>query len=227
MATCPRCQLEHPDGADPCPGCGGPGAGGLLAPILTAAPLPPPMVEPILTPGSLGGGAGPASGLTRCIRRSALPVAPPPDSDRTPAPTTVHDRPAEPPPEPAALTVRSRPVADPSRTLPPPARPKLVVVRGLRTPVEFPVLEGRNTIGRFIDRPVDIDLLPQEPEYQVWCSRLHAAVVFDRGVVLVEDLNSLNGTWVNGTRLPAGQPRPLKANDLLQVGTVQLRLVFA
>jgi hypothetical protein len=173
------------------------------------------MDEPILTPTvtpevSIHPETG--SLLTRCIRRPAA------DGDQTPAPPG-----AELVVAPGAVTVRSA-VAEPPK--PPPVRPKLVVLRGQRAGAEYPVLEGRNTIGRFVEKPVDIDLLPQEPDYQVWCSRLHAAVTYDRGAVLIEDLNSLNGTWVNGTRLPAGQQRLLKLNDVVQIGTVQMRLVF-
>jgi pSer/pThr/pTyr-binding forkhead associated (FHA) protein len=101
----------------------------------------------------------------------------------------------------------------------------LVVLRGQRVAAEYPIYEGRNTIGRFVDKPVDIDLVTQEPLEQVWCSRLHAAITFDRGVALVEDLNSLNGTWVNGARIHPGQLRHVKPNDVIQVGTVQMKLV--
>ena len=37
-------------------------------------------------------------------------------------------------------------------------------------------------IGRFADKPVDIDLMTQESLEQIWCSRQHAVVIFDRGV---------------------------------------------
>ena len=73
----------------------------------------------------------------------------------------------------------------------------------------YPIYEGRNTIGRFADKQVDIDLMTQESVEQIWCSRQHAVIVFERDAVVVEDLNSLNGTWVNGTRIHAGQPRQL------------------
>jgi pSer/pThr/pTyr-binding forkhead associated (FHA) protein len=108
---------------------------------------------------------------------------------------------------------------------PPPSRPRLVVLRGLRINTEYPIYEGRNTIGRFADKPVDIDLVSQESIEQIWCSRQHAVVTFDRGVVAVEDMNSLNGTWVNGARILPGQGHLLKHGDVLQVGTVQLKLV--
>lgn len=107
----------------------------------------------------------------------------------------------------------------------PPNRPKLVVLRGLKVNTEYPIYEGRNSIGRFADKPVDIDLVSQESVEQIWCSRQHAVVMLDRGVVMVEDMNSLNGTWVNGTRIHPGQYHPLNHGDVVQVGTVQLKLV--
>jgi hypothetical protein len=108
----------------------------------------------------------------------------------------------------------------------PTVRPKLVVLRGMKIGFEYPVYEGRNTVGRFADKPVDIDLVCQESNEQIWCSRQHAVVVFDKGNVLIEDLNSLNGTWVNGVRIHAGQARPLRPGDVVQIGTVQLKLVM-
>lgn len=104
------------------------------------------------------------------------------------------------------------------------ARPKLIVLRGMKIGAEFPVYEGRNTVGRFADKPVDIDLVSQESVEQIWCSRQHAVITFDKGNVSLEDLNSLNGTWVNGVRIHAGQPRLLRHGDVVQIGTVQMKL---
>jgi pSer/pThr/pTyr-binding forkhead associated (FHA) protein len=109
----------------------------------------------------------------------------------------------------------------------PPAMPRLIVMRGNRIGVEYPVYQGRNTIGRFADRPVDIDLLSQEAVEQIWCSRQHAVATYEKGVVVIEDLNSLNGTWVNGTRVPPGQKRQLRTGDIVQIGTVQMKFVLA
>jgi hypothetical protein len=115
------------------------------------------------------------------------------------------------------------------RPPPPPAeqgaRPRLVVLRGMRIGAEYPIYEGRNTVGRFADKPVDIDLISQESTDQIWCSRRHAVFTLEGGVVAVEDLNSLNGTWVNGARILAGQPRQLQPGDVVQIGTVQMKLV--
>jgi hypothetical protein len=118
--------------------------------------------------------------------------------------------------------------ADQAPTTPPPpsVRPKLVVLRGMKIGSEYPVYEGRNTVGRFADKPVDIDLVCQESTEQIWCSRQHAIIVFEKGNVLIEDLNSLNGTWVNGVRIHAGQSRQIRPGDVVQIGTVQMKLVM-
>jgi hypothetical protein len=128
----------------------------------------------------------------------------------------------------ANVTIPATDRADQQPTPPPPpsVRPKLVVLRGLKIDAEYPIYEGRNTVGRFADKPVDIDLVCQESTEQIWCSRQHAAIVFERGNVLIEDLNSLNGTWVNGVRIHAGQPRLLRPGDVIQIGTVQMKLVL-
>jgi hypothetical protein len=223
----------------------------LIAPgAVMSAPLPPPLFGPILAPStprpdSTSLPSHPA--ITVPPRRTpdsaATAPAEPSRGPVTPAPATVHELPVSLPSGGGPATVRNRPAgstfaaasapsSDPEVVTPPASDPtppvtrvKLIVLRGLRIGTEYPIYEGRNTVGRFIDKPVDIDLIAQESVEQTWCSRTHAAFTFDRGMVLVEDLNSLNGTWVNGVRIHPGQPRVLKPNDLIQVGTVQMRLV--
>jgi len=112
----------------------------------------------------------------------------------------------------------------PAAQLPPDAKPKLVVLRGLKINVEYPIYEGHNFIGRSDEKPVDIDLDDQEPPDRVWSSRQHCLITFESGQINVEDLNSANGTYVNRTRVYPGQKRGLSPNDVIQVGTVQLKL---
>jgi hypothetical protein len=69
------------------------------------------------------------------------------------------------------------------------------------------------TIGRLADNTIVID----SPAV----SSHHASVVLDRGLFAVEDLQSTNGTFVNGVRVSR---RVLKDGDVLQVG--QHRLVL-
>lgn len=106
-------------------------------------------------------------------------------------------------------------------------RPRLEVVRGEKLSAAFPILDGRNIIGRMVNTPVDIDLTGQEPAERVWTSRQHACVIFDGKMIVLEDLNSLNGTFVNRQRVFPGQQRVLQPNDVVQVGTVQLRVLVS
>jgi pSer/pThr/pTyr-binding forkhead associated (FHA) protein len=126
---------------------------------------------------------------------------------------------------PAPVTAPNTSSGDQSATpVPATVPPKLVVLRGLKIGVEYPIYEGKNIIGRFADKPVDIDLLNQESVEQIWCSRQHAVVTFSKGMIIIEDLNSLNKTWVNGNCVHPGQQRQLKPGDIVQIGTVQMKL---
>jgi pSer/pThr/pTyr-binding forkhead associated (FHA) protein len=91
--------------------------------------------------------------------------------------------------------------------------------------VEYPIFEGQNYIGRADEKPVDIDLEDQEPPDRIWSSRQHALILFESGRMTIEDLNSSNGTFLNRAKIYPGQPQPLKVNDVIQIGTVQLKLV--
>jgi len=104
----------------------------------------------------------------------------------------------------------------------PGAKARLVVLRGLRPNWEYPLYEGRNVIGRADEQPVDIDLQPQEPEDRIWSSRQHAAITWQNGTMVIEDLNTANGRYVNQSRVPPGERRALKDGDIIQVGAVQL-----
>jgi hypothetical protein len=217
----------------------------MVEPIHTP-PTPPPDTNPLPLKPALSEALGSRSAVTA--------VNPARTSDVTPAPTTIisltssealiHDRiapggtspaqpglPGHPMNDSALQNPPTIPATDKADLSPQPAaapvlHPKLVVLRGLRIGLEYPIYEGRNTIGRFADKPVDIDMMNQESDEQIWCSRQHAVVLFDGSVVAIEDCNSLNGTWLNGQRVGAGQRRAMKSGDVLQVGTVQMKLVI-
>jgi len=107
----------------------------------------------------------------------------------------------------------------------PVAQPRLVVVRGERVNVAYAILEGKNYVGRSADKPVDIDLDGQEAVERIWTSRQHAVITFERGRLVIEDLNSLNGSFVNRARLHPGTAKALAPGDVLQFGTVQLKVM--
>jgi len=57
------------------------------------------------------------------------------------------------------------------------------------------------------------------PQAQV--SRRHARLTLREGTVWVEDLGSKNGTFLNGERLPAHTPLPMKEGDVLAIALAQ------
>jgi hypothetical protein len=158
------------------------------------------------------------------------PVAPvePPPVPAAPPPPAAPAEAAAPQPLPVAPAPPPAPaIAAPSAGAPLPAdaQPRLVVLRGLKRNVEYPVYEGHNFIGRADEKPVDIDLDDQESPDRVWSSRQHALITFEGGKLVLEDLNSANGTFVNRTRIYPGQKRDLAVGDVLQIGTVQMKLI--
>jgi hypothetical protein len=101
---------------------------------------------------------------------------------------------------------------------------RLQVIRGMKINVEYALYAGENFIGRTDEKPVDIDLEEQESPDRIWCSRQHAKVVVDENGMNIEDLGSQNGTFVNRARIYPGQVRPLAPGDVIQIGTVQLKV---
>jgi hypothetical protein len=103
---------------------------------------------------------------------------------------------------------------------------RLLVVRGAKPGMEYPIFEGQNFIGRADQQPVDIDLEIQELPDRIWSSRQHAVIISDGGSLVIEDLNSSNGTYVNRNRVPPGKKQELKANDIIQIGEIQLKVLL-
>ena len=54
--------------------------------------------------------------------------------------------------------------------------------------------------------------------------RRHARLAVEQGQLMVEDLDSTNGTLLNGQKLAARQPQPLKDGDQIQFGKLVLRI---
>src|SRR5262245_10961697 len=108
----------------------------------------------------------------------------------------------------------------------PEAKPKLLVLRGEKLSVQYPIYPGKNYIGRTDEKPVDVDLENQETPDRILCSRQHAVITYENGMLTIEDLNSLNGTFINRTRIHPGQVRTLQVNDVIQIGTVHLKVIL-
>jgi pSer/pThr/pTyr-binding forkhead associated (FHA) protein len=92
----------------------------------------------------------------------------------------------------------------------------------LNTPQEEGYIIGRTDEAS--DFKPDIDLASYGGREQ-GVSRRHAALVRYRGALHILDLNSVNGTFLNGKRLLADTPYPLSAGDSLKLGNMNLAVV--
>lgn len=71
----------------------------------------------------------------------------------------------------------------------------------------------------------DIDLLPYDA-IEKGVSRRHAAIMRYNGALNIVDLNSGNGTYLNGQRLVAQQPRMLRDGDEIRLGHLAIAISF-
>jgi hypothetical protein len=244
MAKCEFCQFENEDGAAFCEQCKSdlatahpePVAFAQAAPIkeapvlkafpVDAAPAPVADVAPVVLQ-AVPVDADHAKSLpvaAEVVAETPPPVVTPPvrqevaPAAKAAAPPAPEPAPAPPPAAPPI------PSAAPA-TLPMDAQPRLLVLRGQKRNVEYPLYDGLNFIGRADDKPVDIDLEDQEPPDRVWCSRQHCCISLETGKLEIEDLNSANGTYVNRQRIYPGQKRELHVSDIVQIGNVQLKVI--
>lgn len=81
-------------------------------------------------------------------------------------------------------------------------------------------------LGRQIDDTVpDVDLTPYDAQ-NLGVSRRHAKLTRESATVMVQDLGSLNGSFLNGQKLLPYQPRVLRNEDELILGRMVLRVSF-
>lgn len=73
----------------------------------------------------------------------------------------------------------------------------------------------------------DLDLGPLDAS-TLGVSRVHAALVYDapREILHIMDMNSMNGTFLNGLRLKPQEMHDLRPGDLLRLGRLTVRVSF-
>jgi len=91
-------------------------------------------------------------------------------------------------------------------------------------------LASRNefTLGRLSEgQPImpDIDLTPYQA-YASGVSRLHAVVKRDGTTVMVMDLGSSNGTYLNGRRLNPHMEESLNHGDIVALGKLKIQVLL-
>jgi FHA domain len=203
MIKCSECGYENMDGLDYCDGCGA----------------------------KLAAGAGSSAAAPE-----AAPSAPAASTDAAPAAEApAVEAPAAAAPESEAPTGEIKPEAAPEPAPAPaaaaaggaPFKAKLSIVRGGRKGQEFPLEDGNNLVGRWDPETgsfPEVDLDADDPEAKI--SRKHALIRIDNGKITIEDIGSLNGTYVNRQpRLSPGSPAEIKSGDEVIIGKTFLKLV--
>jgi hypothetical protein len=123
-------------------------------------------------------------------------------------------------------TAESRLAGAPS----PPAHPdNWVTLHLLDTGQVLPLAERNEfTLGRSSEgQPVmpDIDLAPYRA-YSRGVSRLHAVIRRDPSDIVLIDLDSANGTFINGKRLKPNEEQSLANGDVVALGRLKIQILL-
>jgi hypothetical protein len=203
MIKCGECGYENMDGLDYCDGCGA----------------------------KLAAAAGGSAAAPAAESKSETPAAEGGDASTTPSPEAKADGEAPTSEAPTGDLKKEAPAADAGAAAPAAApsmfKAKLSVVRGGRKGQEFPLEDGNNLVGRWDPETgsfPEVDLDADDPEAKI--SRKHALIRIDGGKITIEDIGSLNGTYVNRQpRLSPGSPAEIKSGDEVIIGKTFLKLV--
>jgi pSer/pThr/pTyr-binding forkhead associated (FHA) protein len=72
---------------------------------------------------------------------------------------------------------------------------------------------------------IDIDLMAYDAGV-TGVSRVHAMIAPDASGMTIKDLNSVNGTFLNGQQLQSSRPYPLRSNDRIKCGNLKIEVIF-
>lgn len=216
MIKCGECGYENMDGLDYCDGCG--------AKLNAAGAV-------VQAAGETAGTA--ISSATGGVAESQNAAAEAPAAaEAAPAATPA---PAESASKAPTGEMTAPPPSPPAQAAPAAAAPfiaKLTITRGSiaeRKNHEFPLETGNNLIGRWDPDTgsfPEVDLDADDPEAKI--SRKHALIRLDSGKITIEDIGSLNGTYVNRQpRLQPGSPVELKDGDEVIIGKTFLKLTVS
>lgn len=218
LTNCPQCNASVQPGALFCDNCG--------ASLMQAAPAAqPPVAGAVPQPAVPAGmvacpqcGTPNVPGMAFCDSCGAAmaPQAPVPAAQAPVVPAPAAVPPVQ--PAPVALPVPPLPAAGPEAVV----GNFVVVTTGAI--LAFPVGKTEVLVGR--EDPVsqifpEIDLTPQDA-LNNGVGRRHALVTSQGGQVFVEDLNSVNHTSLNGTRLDPGKKYAIKDGDELVFGKLKM-----
>jgi hypothetical protein len=99
----------------------------------------------------------------------------------------------------------------------------LEVVRGRQVGRVYPLVAGPSVLGASLNGAPGIDLSAEEGPSPRKMAAKQAQV--ESGSLSLRDLDSPGGTFVNRQRVLPDQPRRLESGDVIQLGSVQLKVV--
>jgi pSer/pThr/pTyr-binding forkhead associated (FHA) protein len=95
--------------------------------------------------------------------------------------------------------------------------------RRIKIPLKEQLRIGRTDPERGIEPEVD---LTQDDGAQAGISRLHASILSTSQGIAIMDLNSVNGTRVNGFQIPPNLPYALNSGDEVKLGDLLIHVFF-
>lgn len=88
------------------------------------------------------------------------------------------------------------------------------------------LLKDEIVIGRaFEDSDTNLDL-KEDNGIELGVSRTHAVLQWSNQGIVIMDLGSTNGTFLNNHHLPANKPYPLQSGDELRFGELLVHIFF-
>lgn len=106
------------------------------------------------------------------------------------------------------------------------AQLRLLVLNSGRTvpcPIDEVLLIGRGDPAGGVFPGVD---LTQDNGYMAGVSRRHARIIRRGEEFFLEDLESMNGTFLNRKRLPPHTPTPFQGGDEIRLGNLVMRVIL-
>lgn len=163
----------------------------------------------------------------RSSRPPTEPIAVPPSAGAPRHPTREESAVGAPPgqrPWTEVLPTSDATAAPPARSArPAPLGPIRVVVElPNETTEEYQLGDGRHVLGRKSKSGVEPAVKLTDP----FVSREHAYLIKQGTSLTLADNNSVNGTRLNGARLDPGRPYPLGEDDVVEIESFKLRVVF-
>jgi pSer/pThr/pTyr-binding forkhead associated (FHA) protein len=235
---CPSCHMPAPAGAIFCDNCGYDlrTVGVASSPPLPVTQLTPQAPSEIICPSCRHSNIVGAAFCENCgsqLTQLAPPEArPTPPEAETPSPYEA-PKPPFPPQQPAPRVVPPTPpssvdtlVDEMTIVTPPVVTPIEKFIPGRlviqSSNISIPIPSGKDIVVIGREDPVsgifpEIDLDPHGG-HEAGVGRRHAQLLMRGGQVLLEDLDSVNGTVINKVKLLPNHPQPLQDGDEVRLG---------